>query len=88
MKTFPYRSSSASPKTLPDLTRWVNGEFVQIEQALLVLLSDLGISFGDGTPEGVVTAPVGSLFRRTDGGAGTSLYVKESGTGNTGWVAK
>lgn len=33
-------------------------------------------------------APVGSLFTRTDGGASTTLYVKESGTGNTGWVAK
>lgn len=43
---------------------------------------------GSGTPEGVVTAPVGSLFSRTDGGSGTSLYVKESGTGSTGWVAK
>lgn len=43
---------------------------------------------GAGTPEGVVSAPVGSLFSRTDGGAGTSFYVKESGTGNTGWVGK
>lgn len=43
---------------------------------------------GAGDPEGVVTAPVGSLFLRTDGGAGTTLYVKESGSGNTGWVAK
>jgi len=43
---------------------------------------------GVGTPEGAVTAPVGSLWSRTNGGAGTSLYVKESGTGNTGWVAK
>jgi hypothetical protein len=43
---------------------------------------------GTGTPEGAVTAPIGSLFSRTDGGAGTSLYVKESGAGNTGWVGK
>lgn len=43
---------------------------------------------GAGTPEGVVTAAIGSLFTRTDGGASTTLYVKESGTGNTGWVAK
>lgn len=43
---------------------------------------------GTGSPEGVVTAPVGSLYCRDDGGAGTSLYVKESGTGNTGWVGK
>lgn len=43
---------------------------------------------GSGTPEAAVTAAVGSLYLRTDGGASTSLYVKESGAGNTGWVAK
>lgn len=43
---------------------------------------------GSNSPEGVVTAPVGSIFTRTNGGANTTLYVKESGTGNTGWVAK
>lgn len=43
---------------------------------------------GAGTPEAAVTAVVGSLFMRSDGGAGTSLYVKQSGSGNTGWVAK
>lgn len=43
---------------------------------------------GTGTPESAVSASVGSLYLRTDGGAGTTLYVKESGTGNTGWVAK
>lgn len=42
---------------------------------------------GTGDPDGAVTAPVGSLFLRTDGGAGTTIYTKESGTGNTGWVA-
>lgn len=45
-------------------------------------------AFGTGSPEGVVTAGIGSTYRRTDGGAGTSFYVKESGAGNTGWVAK
>ena len=40
------------------------------------------------SPEGVYAAPIGSIFSRTNGGAGTSFYVKESGTGNTGWVAK
>jgi parallel beta-helix repeat protein len=43
---------------------------------------------GSGSPEGVVTSPVGSTYRRSDGGAGTAFYVKESGTGATGWVAK
>lgn len=43
---------------------------------------------GDGSPESAVTAPVGSIYLRTDGGASTTLYVKTSGTGNTGWTAK
>lgn len=43
---------------------------------------------GTGTPEGAVAAAVGTLYLRSDGSTGTVLYVKESGTGNTGWVAK
>ena len=46
------------------------------------------IKFGSGSPETVVTANIGSLYLRTNGGANTTLYIKESGTGNTGWVAK
>lgn len=44
--------------------------------------------YGTGSPEGVLTAGIGSTYRRSDGGASTSFYIKESGTGNTGWVAK
>ena len=43
---------------------------------------------GVGSPEGVVAAPVGSTYGRTDGGVGSALYVKEVGVGNTGWGAK
>jgi len=43
---------------------------------------------GSGSPEGVVAAPVCSLFLRQDGTAATTLYVKTSGAGNTGWTAK
>lgn len=47
------------------------------------------ISSGAGSPEGVVNASVGSLYLRTDGGAGTTLYVKESSVStNTGWIGK
>lgn len=53
-----------------------------------IQLSNLRITVVTGSPEGAVTAPVGSIALRTDGGAGTSFYVKESGTGNTGWVGK
>lgn len=34
---------------------------------------------GAGSPEGVVAAPMGSLYLNQSGGAATSLYVKESG---------
>ncbi|MEO0733927.1 MAG: hypothetical protein AAFZ52_13905, partial [Bacteroidota bacterium] len=43
---------------------------------------------GAGSPEGSVTADPGTLYLNTSGGAGQTLWVKESGTGNTGWVAK
>lgn len=43
---------------------------------------------GAGSPESVVTAPVGSTYLRSNGSTGTCFYVKESGTGSTGWVAK
>ena len=50
---------------------------------------DTRVLTGQGSPEGVVVAKVGRLYTRTDGGAGTTLYVKESGNNtNTGWTAK
>lgn len=47
------------------------------------------IRSGTNTPEGAVVGSVGDIFLRTNGGAATCLYVKESGAAtNTGWVAK
>ncbi len=43
---------------------------------------------GAGSPETVVTAPIGTLYLQTDGGAATTLWVKESGAAAVGWVAK
>lgn len=48
----------------------------------------VGLFWCTGTPEGALAAGIGSVAFRKDGGAGTSIYVKESGTGNTGWVGK
>jgi len=41
---------------------------------------------GTGSPNGVVTARIGSMYLRSDGGQATTVYYKESGSGNTGWV--
>lgn len=38
---------------------------------------------GVGSPEGVVTATPGTSYLDT---AGDSLWYKESGSGNTGWI--
>jgi len=43
--------------------------------------------WGSGSPEGVATANLCSLYMRTDGSSGTTLYTKEAGSGNTGWAA-
>ena len=44
---------------------------------------------GTGSPAGVIVANRGALFLRTDGSAGTSMYVKEADDGlASGWAAK
>lgn len=60
--------------------------FEDIQPLLNTLIQYIHI--GTGTPEGNETGSVGHIFLRTDGGASTTLYVKESGSGKTGWVAK
>lgn len=66
----------------------INGNCVISGSIYLNAAKTLGIFTGTGSPEGAITAAVGSTFHRTDGGASTTYYVKESGTGNIGWVAK
>lgn len=76
----------------------VNTPFLtaRMQQEMLLLGSGVYLSFNDtaaihvggASPEGSVSAPVGSLFLNTNGSTGTTLYVKETGSGNTGWVAK
>lgn len=65
------------PKTDREYQRWCRETF------------DLRVLFGAGTPLANVTADRGTLYLRTDGGAGTTLYVKEGNDGTAlGWVAK
>ena len=51
----------------------------------------IGIKFsaGAGSPNGVVTGKPGDLYVSTNGGAGVTFWVKETGANtNTGWVGK
>ena len=71
------KAPAAMPSTEREFTRWCR------ETSLVEWVS------GSGSPEGVIVGNVGWLYTDKDGGAGTTLYVKESGEGtNTGWVAK
>jgi len=45
------------------------------------------VTTGSGTPEGSVSAPVGSLFIRTDSGSHPKFYLKDNGSGQNGWAA-
>ena len=66
----------------------VNGN-IKVGSSDSYLIGSVKICSGSGSPNTVVSAPLGSLYLNTSGGSGTTLYVKESGgTGNTGWVAK
>ncbi|MHC4648674.1 MAG: hypothetical protein ACYTBJ_24725 [Planctomycetota bacterium] len=41
---------------------------------------------GTGSPEGVVTANPTQKYMDTAGTAGNISYIKQSGTGSTGWI--
>jgi len=45
------------------------------------------ITTGSTTPNGNTTGTIGSLYLRTASNSEGNLYVKTTGTGNTGWTA-
>lgn len=79
---------SAQIKNDPSNSRsTVNGTLRVVTSIVVDTTNNIIIADGSGSPEGVVTGGIGSLYLRSNGSTGTTLYVKESGTGNTGWVA-
>jgi hypothetical protein len=63
-------------------------ESLAIRPPLVLGGGEVSIRSGPGSPDGVVAAPVGSLYLRTDGGPGSTLWVKERGSGPNGWTPK
>ena len=41
---------------------------------------------GTGSPEGVVMADEDQMYRDTTGSTGNILYIKNTGSGDTGWI--
>lgn len=66
-----------------------NGTKYSFKTNSMTLPNTKGIYWGSGNPNGSITADEGSMYLNSGGGAGATLWVKESGSNtNTGWVAK
>lgn len=72
---------------LQDLVDTMKG--VTAGSVVTVSLGSLKLSVGVGSPNSVVTGSPPDIYLNVNGGAATTLYVKESGSAtNTGWVGK
>lgn len=62
-----------------DLLRWDGTQWLTTESRFFE---------GTGSPNGVIAAPLGSRYIRTDGSQGDVEWIKRAGgNGNTGWVS-
>ncbi len=66
----------------------IYNEITMVNDGKIAWNTNQSINVGTGTPEGAVTAPIGSLYLRADGSPSTAVYMKGTGTGNTGWVTQ
>lgn len=71
-----------------DANTWLSDLAIFKHDKSFVQIAGVKVCGGNGSPEGVITAGTGALYMRWDGGASTTLYIKTSGAGNTGWTAK
>ena len=66
------------------------GEMYDRFRLFTLMVSQLGVDVGTGSPEGVVTAEVASLYMDDAGAAGSILYIKRddnvAGDKSQGWV--
>jgi len=60
--------------------------FQVLSNGTLVFDSGILITSGNGSPNGVIEAPVGSLYIQKDGTPPDVWWQKQTGTGDTGWV--
>lgn len=77
------RSSTTVVATWDQSNLWwdFNGQEI-VDVSSLAIGSDTGPTITSGTGVPTASEPNGSLFLRTDGGAGSTLYVRESGAWN------
>ncbi len=82
-----YQDFTLATLSTPDGITRFNNIIRQLAQNISSDTESVKVYQGVGTPEASIAAGIGSLYMRTDGSADTAVYRKESGSGNTGWVA-
>ena len=73
--------------TIDDLTADSEASYVSINVLTGGALTPGLFLNAANNPEGATTARPGAILTRRGAGVGNSAFVKESGTGNTGWAA-
>jgi hypothetical protein len=77
----------AAPRQTIDVNQEIVDEQRKPTKFLESFLYDHEILIGTGSPEGVVEADPTRLYMDDAGSSGSVLYIKQTGTGNTGWIA-
>ncbi len=81
-----YKSDNQYLRDIAGLSMSNNYTDYKSDNELLKIISENGTgATGTGFPNGVVSAPVGSIYIDTAVTNGASSWIKKSGTGNTGW---
>lgn len=83
-----YAELTAEKLQTPDGVAELNRILNALVRAVEAISGNIKVYTGYGSPESVIPANIGSLYLRADGGASTTLYVKTSGSADTGWTAK
>lgn len=73
--------------TIPDIPGCLPKDTVGLLQIIATLLGTGGVGSlsGTGSPEGVTTANVGTFYTDLSNTDNPGIWVKATGSGNTGW---
>ena len=77
---FRYPIVDESGKATEDLQRFF--------AAAVELINAINPTIGAGSPEGVLSAGPQAIYVDSSAPVGEGIYIKQSGTGNTGWVKR
>jgi len=77
---FKYPIVDESGQATEDFQRFI---FVAVE-----LINAINPTIGTGAPEGVLSAGPQAIYIDDSAPVGEGVYIKETGTGNTGWVKR